>query len=121
MISITQASLVLTGLSILVGILMLGGSLAFFGIIVRREYPLDIPEREIEEPAMDPALLAKRTSAYRLGAIVLAGLAVLTAVEYVVGVAWSSVVILLILGLFKAGLIVQYFMHVTRVWSEERH
>jgi hypothetical protein len=120
MISITQASLVLTGLSILVGILILGGSLAFFGIIVRREYPLDIPERE-EETSMDPALLAKRSSAYSLGAIVLAGLAVLTAAEYLIGVTWPSVVILLILGLFKAGLIVQYFMHVTRVWSEERH
>jgi hypothetical protein len=120
MIDITQASIVLAGLTILVGILILGGGLAFFGIVVRREYPLEVTIEEEESP-IDAALLAKRSSAYRLGAMVLAGLAVLTIVEYLLGVTWPSVIILLVIGLLKAGLIVQYFMHVTRVWSEERH
>ena len=67
------------------------------------------------------ALQAKRKAAYRLGALVLVGLFVFTIVEYLIGIRWASAVILFIIGLFKAGLIVNYYMHLPRLWSEEGH
>jgi hypothetical protein len=118
--NVTQATVVLAALSAVLLVGLLVGSLAFFGVFVHREFPPEAAKRK-EEPAADVAVLRKRSAAYRQGIIVLAVLAVLTTVEYLVGVAWSSITLLLVLGLFKAGLIVQYFMHVTRVWSEEEH
>jgi len=120
MIDVTQATIVLAALSAVLLVGLLVGSLAFFSVFVNRQFPPE-PAKKKEEPAADVALLSRRSAAYRLGFLVLTALAVLTAVEYMVGVAWSSVALLLVLGLFKAGLIVQYFMHVTRVWSEEEH
>jgi cytochrome c oxidase subunit 4 len=120
MIDVNQAAVVLTVLSIVVGILLLGGSLAFFGVFVQRQYPPEAIKIE-EEPGIDPALRARRSAAYRLGLFVLIGLAVLTAIEFFVAVTLHSVVLLFIIALIKAGLILQYFMHVTRVWSEEAH
>ena len=117
MIDVSQASLVLLGLSVVAGAVLLIAGLGF-GLFVGREYP---PEAREEEPAEDPALRAKRSAAYRLGALVLLGLAVLTIVEYGFAVTWASAVILLLIALFKAGLIVNYFMHVSRLWSEEGH
>jgi cytochrome c oxidase subunit 4 len=120
MIDITQATLVLTILSILAALVILVGSLAFFGMFVQREYPPEAVRRE-EEPGVSPELRARRSAAYRLGIMVFIGLAVLTIIEYTLGVTWASAVLLLLIGLFKAGLIVQYFMHVSRLWSEEGH
>ncbi len=119
MIDVAQASMVLAGLSVLIGIVILGGGLGF-GLFVQREYPPEVPVGK-EEPAFDAALLAKRSAAYRLGIMVLIGLAILTGVEYGIAIAVSSVVALIIIGLFKAGLIVQYFMHVSSLWAEEGH
>ena len=62
-----------------------------------------------------------KAAAYRQGLIVFLGLAVLTIVEYFVAVSLNSAVLLLILALVKAALIVQYFMHVYRLWREEEH
>jgi heme/copper-type cytochrome/quinol oxidase subunit 4 len=120
MINVTQATVVLTVLSAVLLIGALVGSLAFFGVFVHRQFPPEAAKKK-EEPAADVAVLGKRSAAYRLGFLVLAALAVLTVVEYLVGVTWSSITLLLVLGLFKAGLIVQYFMHVARIWSEEEH
>jgi len=120
MVDVTQASMVLIGLSVLMGIFILLGLLVFFGLFVQREYP-PTPGQEEEEPTIDHAPAAKRSAAYRQGALVLVGLAVLTIVEYLVSVYLASVVIILIINLFKAGLIVQYYMHVSRLWSEEGH
>jgi hypothetical protein len=117
MLDISQASLVLLGLSVVIGIALLGAGLVF-GLFVGREYP---PEAVEEAPTEDPALAAKRQAAYRLGGLVLLGLAVLTIVEFAIGIAWASAVILLIIGLFKAGLILNYYMHLPRLWSEEGH
>lgn len=67
----------------------------------------------------------QKKKAYRLGVNTLLILAVLTAVEYWVGVASGSAVWLFILALLKAAIIVQNFMHIARLWQtpgrEESH
>jgi len=61
-----------------------------------------------------------RRAAYRLGFLVLVGLAVLTGLEFVIaGVTGGSAVFLFIIALIKAGIILQYYMHVRSVWAEE--
>ena len=120
MADITQASVALIGLSVTIGILIFLGLLVFFGLFVQREYP-PTPGQEEEEPTIDRTSVAKRSAAYRQGLLVLVGLAVLTIVEYLIGVYLPSTVLILIINLFKAGLIVQYYMHVSRLWSEEGH
>ena len=61
----------------------------------------------------------KKSAVYRQGLIVLVGLAVLTAVEYGVSFLDAAFTALFIIGLFKAWLILQYYMHVAKLWSEE--
>ncbi len=63
----------------------------------------------------------KKAAKLRLGWIVIAVLGVLTAVEYWIAVAVQTAVlpILAVIGLGKAGLIVQYFMHVAHLWRGE--
>lgn len=64
----------------------------------------------------------KLKAAQKTGLIIFAVLMVLTIVEYVVGAVENpSVVLLFIIGLVKAALIVQFFMHIARLWSEESH
>lgn len=64
----------------------------------------------------------KKTAAYRLGVITFVVLMVLTIVEYVIGVQPSaSIVLLFVVALVKAALIVQNFMHISRLWREESH
>jgi cytochrome c oxidase subunit 4 len=63
----------------------------------------------------------KRAAAYRLGLITLLILAVLTIAEFYVAVALESIVLLFIIALVKAAIIIQNFMHVTRLWREESH
>jgi cytochrome c oxidase subunit IV len=63
----------------------------------------------------------KKAAAYRLGVTTLIVLAVLTAVEYAIGVTINSAVLLFIIGLIKAAVIVQNFMHIARLWQEESH
>jgi hypothetical protein len=121
MIDVTQAAFVLAGLSIGMAFMLLVGSLAFFGAFVHRQYPPDAVAVEEAQAQVDPALRARRAAVYRLGAVVLLGLGVLTAVELWVANVLGSTVILLLLGMFKAGLILQYFMHVRRLWTEEAH
>jgi heme/copper-type cytochrome/quinol oxidase subunit 4 len=60
----------------------------------------------------------KKSAALREGVIVFIALAVLTAVEYVVGVA-SGTALLLVLALVKAGIVINYFMHIRRLSSSE--
>jgi hypothetical protein len=62
----------------------------------------------------------ERRAAYRRGFYVLVGLAVLTAVEFGVAVLFEgSAALLFVLILAKAGAIIQYYMHLDKVWSEE--
>jgi heme/copper-type cytochrome/quinol oxidase subunit 4 len=62
---------------------------------------------------------AKKSAAYELGGTVLLGLAVLTAVEFALGARDFSIVALFIVALIKAGMIINYYMHVSHLWSEE--
>lgn len=65
--------------------------------------------------------MTDKKSIYRLGIIVFLALAVLTGVEFWVSNALNSAVLLLIIALIKAALIVQYYMHIARLWREESH
>lgn len=58
---------------------------------------------------------------YRQIIIVSIVLAVLTGVEYIVALSFPSAVFLLLIALIKAAVIVQFFMHVYRLWREESH
>jgi hypothetical protein len=63
-----------------------------------------------------------KSVAFRRGMYVFLFLAVMTAVEYVVAISsFNSMVLLFIIALLKAAAIVQYFMHVYRLWREESH
>jgi cytochrome c oxidase subunit 4 len=75
---------------------------------------------EVPAKPMDPEAVAKRKAAYRSGIYVLVGLAVLTALEFAIAAALEgSAVFLFVVALVKAGLIIQYYMHLNRAWSEE--
>ena len=62
----------------------------------------------------------KKAAAFRQGVIVLIVLAVLTAGEFFVARSLNGpVAILFIFAIFKAAPIMQYFMHMSSLWSEE--
>ncbi len=58
---------------------------------------------------------------YRQIIIIAVLLAILTVAEYFVAQALPSAIFLLLIALVKAALIVQFFMHVYRLWREESH
>ena len=57
----------------------------------------------------------------RTGLVVIAALAVLTAVEFAVAIALDDgrLAILTLIAVVKAWLILDYFMHVARAWNPE--
>jgi cytochrome c oxidase subunit 4 len=61
----------------------------------------------------------KRSAAYRLSVTVGVVLAILTIVEYFAALYWPSTVVLMLLALFKAVAVLNYFMHVSRLWRQE--
>ena len=61
----------------------------------------------------------KRAAAYRASATVALVLAVLTVIEYFASIYLASTVILMLLALFKAVAVLNYFMHVSRLWRQE--
>lgn len=63
----------------------------------------------------------KKAAAYRLGIITLLILAVLTIAEFFAAVYLESLVLLFIVAVIKAAVIVQNFMHISRLWREESH
>jgi len=64
----------------------------------------------------------QKAKAYRRGLITFLFLMVLTIAEYIVAVNFtSSIIMLFIIALIKAALIVQVFMHVSRLWRGESH
>jgi hypothetical protein len=65
---------------------------------------------------------SKRAAAYRLSTTIALVLAVLTGIEYFAAMYTSSAVILMLLGLAKAYFVVNFFMHIARLWrTEEGH
>lgn len=60
-----------------------------------------------------------RSSAYLRSFVVAVVLAVLTVIEYIVAVQLQSTVLLLLLATFKGVAVVWYYMHVSRLWSQE--
>jgi len=120
---------------IVVALLMVtgAGAVLAFAFLGKSSFPVHEPAQaaridarsDVEMvPAMpeDPVALASRKAAYRRGIYVLIGLAVLTAAEFAVAsLLDGSVGLLFILILAKAGVIIQYYMHLNRVWGEEAH
>lgn len=66
-------------------------------------------------------MVERKAAAYNLIFRVFIALAVLTALEYVISQANASAVFLFIIAVLKTALIVNYFMHVYRLWREEGH
>jgi len=59
------------------------------------------------------------TSIYRTGYFVAIVLAIVTVVEFYIALTFNNFAIMMLLGLVKAYLVVNYFMHVKNLWSEE--
>ncbi len=53
------------------------------------------------------------------GIYVFLGLAALTLLE--AGLVGSSTIVMMLVGIAKAALIINYFMHISSVWSEDDH
>ena len=63
-----------------------------------------------------------RKPIYRQGYVVALVLAVLTVIEYFAAHYTSSAIVMFLLAIFKAALVLNYFMHISSVWSpEEEH
>jgi cytochrome c oxidase subunit 4 len=64
----------------------------------------------------------KKAAAFRQGIYVVIALAVLTAIEFWVSITLNGPAVpLFLIALIKAALVVYYFMHIYRLWREERH
>ena len=63
----------------------------------------------------------RKGAAYRMGLITLIILAVMTVAEYFVSMYTGSLILLMIIAVIKAAIIVNNFMHITRLWREESH
>ena len=62
----------------------------------------------------------KKDNVYSLGLNVFIALAVLTIVEYFIGISsFSSTTLLFIIAFIKAAAILNWFMHVYRLWRPE--
>lgn len=61
----------------------------------------------------------KRSAAYRTSVMVGVVLAILTIIEYFAALYFPSTVVLFLLALFKAVAVLNYFMHVSRLWRQE--
>ncbi len=60
-----------------------------------------------------------RRSAYGRSALVALVLAALTVVEFFVAIELGSVIFLMLIATFKALIVVQAYMHVSRLWKPE--
>lgn len=57
----------------------------------------------------------KKTSELRRGVLVFLALAVLTAVEYIIGTNEAPTIFLWVIAILKGALVLVYFMHITRL------
>jgi len=60
----------------------------------------------------------KKAAELRQGVMLLVVLAVLTAVEYILAIATGLWLLLVVIALVKAALVIQYFMHLPRVFGQ---
>jgi heme/copper-type cytochrome/quinol oxidase subunit 4 len=121
--SVLQIGLVLLGGAVVIGVIL---ALLFKLRREPAEHDAEAPIAAEEEPAtavdgeMLEARRKKKSAAYRKGFLVFVALAILTALEFwVATAAGGSVAFLFIVALVKAGVIIQYYMHLESVWSEE--
>ena len=63
----------------------------------------------------------RKGAAYRMGLITLIILAVMTVAEYFVSIYTGSLILLMIIAVIKAAIIVNNFMHITRLWRGGSH
>ncbi len=64
----------------------------------------------------------EKKAEYRQNFFIFLALVLLTLVEFYVAINLDDPrVLLVIIGLVKAGLIVQFFMHIYRLWRPEEH
>lgn len=69
--------------------------------------------------------LLENMNPYVCSVAVLVALGVLTGLEYIVGTAdelpifSSNLAPLIVIAVLKAGLIINYYMHISRIWSSE--
>ena len=68
---------------------------------------------------MDTRKTTKKGLALRRGAIIFLGLAILTAVEFILAKMSVPSVILWIIALSKAGLVINFFMHISRLFEPD--
>ncbi|HEY4693316.1 MAG TPA: cytochrome C oxidase subunit IV family protein [Bellilinea sp.] len=61
----------------------------------------------------------KKTSELRRGVLVFLALAVLTAVEYIIGTNEAPTIFLWVIAILKGALVLVYFMHITRLSGSE--
>ena len=82
--------------------------------------PVDVMEQLAWKKQRDDTLAskAKLSSAYRTGVMVLLWLALLTAIEFVANMIGASTVAMFLIAFIKAAIILQFFMHVSRLWLE---
>lgn len=60
-----------------------------------------------------------KAAAFRTSLIVAAALAILTIAEYFLALVYSGAALLLLLGLVKAYFVVNFYMHISRLWTTE--
>ena len=64
----------------------------------------------------------KRKAAYRTSTTVAIALAVITVIEFLISqipVFGEGAIIMFLIGIVKAYLVVNFFMHISRVWSKD--
>ena len=79
------------------------------------------PTEQNKPQAVSITYDTRPAAAYRRGVMTLAALATLTGVELWARAALGSSPVTAILGLAKAGIILQYFVHLSSLWSAETH
>lgn len=110
---------VLIGGAVLIGLYILASLMPGVG------KPAKAGEAAVEPvPARGPEYVqrrARRSAAYRQGVLVFLGLVALSLIEFVLA-SLGSTVAMFIMIVFKAALIMYYFMHIASVWrTEEAH
>jgi len=62
-----------------------------------------------------------KSAAFRTSITVALILAVATVIEYFVALVHAGAAVLLLIGLVKAYFVVNFYMHISRLWTAEEH